>query len=68
MHRKLTISSITLKMNTDSMLERAYKAELLTELEIKLICSKVKEILAKEKNVKNLTSPITVVGDVHGYY
>lgn len=55
-------------MNTDSMLERAYKAELLTELEIKLICSKVKEILAKEKNVKNLTSPITVVGDVHGYY
>jgi hypothetical protein len=33
---------------------------------IKLICSKVKEILVKETNVKEVRTPVTVVGDVHG--
>ena len=53
-------------MNFEELLERAYKGELLKELEIKLICSKLKEILAKEENVKEIKSPVTLVGDVHG--
>jgi hypothetical protein len=35
---------------------------------IKLICSKVKEILSLEENVKPVNSPVTVVGDVHGQF
>jgi hypothetical protein len=47
-------------------LERARKGEKLEENAIKLICTKVKEIFAAEKNVCELNSPITLVGDVHG--
>ena len=50
----------------DKYLEKARKGEKLEEHAIKLICTKVKEIFAEEKNVCSLRSPITLVGDVHG--
>jgi serine/threonine-protein phosphatase PPG1 len=49
-------------------MERAANAELLEELAIKVICLKMKEILIKEDNVKPISSPITLVGDVHGQF
>jgi len=49
-------------------LERAQKGELLSELAIKLICLKMKEILSKDKNTLSLCSPLTVVGDIHGQF
>ena len=52
----------------DKYLEKARKGEILDEYVIKLICTKVKEILAAENNVQNLSSPITLVGDVHGQF
>lgn len=33
-----------------------------------MICSKVREVLAQEENVKQVQSPVTVVGDVHGQF
>ena len=33
-----------------------------------MLCSKVKEIFAAEENISNLSSPITLVGDVHGQF
>jgi serine/threonine protein kinase len=51
---------------TDRYLEKAYKGEKIEENVIKIICSKVREILSAEDNVQNLKSPITLVGDVHG--
>ena len=36
------------------------------ETEIKLICSKVQDILTLEENVINLSNPITICGDIHG--
>ena len=53
--------------DVDSCLERSLRGELLTEAELKEICSRVKELLVYESNVVNLNSPCTVVGDVHGY-
>ena len=50
----------------DRYLEKAYKGEKIEENVIKIICSKVREILSAEDNVQNLKSPITLVGDVHG--
>ena len=52
--------------NVDEYLERALKGELLEQLAIKVICMKLKEIMVKEPNVKVLSTPITLVGDVHG--
>lgn len=50
----------------DHYLEKARKGEVLEEIAIRVICAKVKEILALEDNVCYVESPVTVVGDVHG--
>ena len=52
----------------DKYLERAKKGEKLEELAIKLICIKIKELFIKEENVKSISSPVTCIGDTHGYY
>lgn len=52
----------------DEALSKAFKGELLDELTIKIICLKLREILAEEDNVKILSSPITLVGDIHGQF
>jgi len=52
----------------DQYLERARAGEVLEEIAIKVICAKVKEILANESNVVPVDSPVTIVGDVHGQF
>ncbi|KAL6950141.1 putative serine/threonine protein phosphatase [Hanseniaspora vineae] len=52
----------------DQCLERLYKGELLPEVVIEAVCYKLKEILVKESNVVQLSTPITVVGDIHGQF
>ena len=52
--------------NVDEHLEKAAKGEQLSEIAIRVICSKVKEVLSLEQNVVKVASPCTVVGDVHG--
>lgn len=54
--------------DVDEYLEKAFKAELLEELEIKIICLKLREILVQEDNVQRLSTPITLVGDIHGQF
>ena len=52
--------------DVDKHLDKASKGEILDEVSIKLICSKVKELLNEEENVVKVRSPVTIVGDVHG--
>ena len=52
----------------DQYVERARKGEVLEEIAIKVICAKVKEVLAAENNVVDVVSPVTIVGDVHGQF
>ena len=40
--------------------------EQVKEIEIKLICTKVQDILTLEENALNLSNPITICGDIHG--
>ena len=54
--------------DVDKCLEKARKGEKLEESAIKVLCAKVKEIFAAEENITNLSSPITLVGDVHGQF
>lgn len=54
--------------DADKYLDKAKKGEILDEISIKLICSKVKELLNEEENVVKINSPVTIVGDVHGQF
>lgn len=50
----------------DKLLERAYNGELLEENAIKIVCLQLKEIFSHEPNIKRISRPVTIVGDVHG--
>ena len=63
-----TSSNNKYAFDMDKYLELASKGEFLDESCIKIICSKVREVLAQEDNVKSVRSPVTVVGDVHGQF
>jgi serine/threonine-protein phosphatase 4 catalytic subunit len=41
---------------------------LLTEGEVKLLCERVIEILVEEANVHQISSPVTICGDIHGQF
>ena len=51
----------------DKYMGQIDNGELVSENVVQLICMKVGEILMKEKNNISLQSPLTIVGDVHGY-
>lgn len=40
----------------------------LPEDEVKILCEKAKEILAKENNVQSVKVPVTICGDIHGQF
>ena len=63
----------------DAWIEQLYNCQQLSEAHVKSLCDKVKvtfsqiafqakEILTKESNVQNVSSPVTVCGDVHGQF
>ena len=52
----------------DRWIAQLMERKQLTELQVKLLCEKAKEILAQESNVKTVQCPVTVCGDVHGQF
>jgi hypothetical protein len=62
------VSQSKYAFDIEKYLELSSKGELLDEACIKVICSKVREVLIQEDNVKSVRSPVTVVGDVHGQF
>lgn len=55
-------------MELDHCLEQLYAGKLLPEPTIRALCFKLKELLIKESNVVHISTPITVVGDIHGQF
>ena len=55
-------------LDIDQLIAKAYDKQLLTENEIKLICEKAKEVLINESNVRQVQTPVTLVGDIHGQF
>jgi serine/threonine-protein phosphatase 2A catalytic subunit len=54
--------------NIDVLIDKCINCQLLTDMEIKFICERSKEIFAIESNVVIVRSPVTVCGDIHGQF
>ncbi|CAK5108384.1 unnamed protein product [Meloidogyne enterolobii] len=52
----------------DEWIAQLYECKQLTEIQVKLLCDKAREILKHESNVQEVKCPVTVCGDVHGQF
>jgi serine/threonine-protein phosphatase 2A catalytic subunit len=48
--------------------EKSHGHRPLPEADVKRLCDTVKDILATEENVRNVSCPLTIVGDLHGQF
>ncbi|KAJ7647052.1 Metallo-dependent phosphatase [Roridomyces roridus] len=52
----------------DACIQQLLRKQLLHEALLREICTKTKEVLMRESNVVHVSSPVTVVGDIHGQF
>lgn len=52
----------------DDCIAKLLQKRLLGEALLREICEKTKEVLMRESNVVHVSSPVTVVGDIHGQF
>ena len=55
-------------LDLDECLERCCALEPLAEEEGTQLCRRYKEILMDAPNMPRISSPVTVVGDIHGQF
>lgn len=55
-------------LNLDKCIDQLTKCELLSENTIKDLCQHMREAMIYEPNVQNIKAPVTVVGDINGYF
>lgn len=55
-------------MNPSELLERIKREEVLEERTVRQVCKQVEEVLLGESNLLILSSPIVLVGDIHGQF
>mmetsp|Transcript_33560 Transcript_33560/g.32619 ORF Transcript_33560/g.32619 Transcript_33560/m.32619 type:complete len:107 (-) Transcript_33560:621-941(-) len=44
------------------------RCECIKESEVRELCNKARDILMEESNIQNISSPITICGDIHGQF
>ena len=54
--------------NIDGYIEKLLNFQILAENEVKEVCKLSQEILANENNIVEVTTPVTICGDIHGQY
>jgi 4-hydroxy-3-methylbut-2-en-1-yl diphosphate synthase IspG/GcpE len=55
-------------MDVQTILERVKKEEVIEESIVRMLCSKMQEVFLTEANIEYISSPITLVGDIHGQF
>ena len=55
-------------LNVDELIQKCYDKQLLAENVIREICELVKQLLIEESNLREVKTPVTLVGDVHGQF
>lgn len=56
------------EISPEAILERTLKGTIPLESELTMLCAKAQEIMQKEPNVLRVTTPLAIVGDIHGQY
>lgn|SRR3990167_240136 len=54
--------------NLDKCIEKLLNCEILSENQIKQLCHSLKQYLLTTSNVCYIHTPVTVVGDIHGFF
>ena len=68
-NEKLILQNNThISNNLDEQIEQLRKCQYITEIEVKLLCEKAKELFIEESNVVIIDAPITICGDIHGQF
>ena len=57
-----------MSLDVDKIFDTLLAGELPKEAEVNALCTKAKEILGAEPNVRKLSSPVTICGDIHGQF
>ena len=52
----------------DAWIATLRKCEIIDENSVKKLCQMAVEILVEESNVQNISSPVTICGDIHGQF
>ncbi|RIA87300.1 Metallo-dependent phosphatase-like protein [Glomus cerebriforme] len=52
----------------DRQIEKLRNCEIISELEVRELCRKAKEVLIEESNVQRVDAPVTICGDIHGQF
>lgn len=55
-------------LDLDLCIAKLKKCEMLSETQVKGLCAQLKQLLLTESNVCSVSTPVTVVGDVHGQF
>jgi hypothetical protein len=59
---------VSVSSDPDQWIEHVRKCKHLPERQMKLLCSRVRDLLLEESNVHLVRSPVTVCGDIHGQF
>ncbi|SBT34126.1 serine/threonine protein phosphatase 4, putative (PPP4) [Plasmodium ovale wallikeri] len=58
-------------MNTrclEKQIDTLKKCELLGEKEVKILCNEAKVVLVREENIRHVSLPVVICGDIHGQF
>lgn len=55
-------------LDVDHWIEELKQGKCIPEKELRILCERVKEILAEENNVQPVAAPVTICGDIHGQF
>jgi serine/threonine-protein phosphatase 4 catalytic subunit len=54
--------------NLDENIATLRRCECIKEAEVRELCNKARDIFLEESNIQEISSPITVCGDIHGQF